>query len=252
MSRLITNFDFTKNEISFILKQINNLPSKKILQSMKKNCLIQYTNSKGQLSTKSLSITSTRSNRIPLQNISNGAYTYIFEYNNLDQKIYYNFGHVNNALEWGSRHFQLKSNNPNMHVFAAGELKLHDNILHFNLLSGTYINILKNKNELLAPLLVKIFHKLFPQLYINFYKTNLLFPGQIIPSRSISKTIPKIMIRPSNYQSYLQQIVRKIFSINTSHKHYKEKEKIIHAAFVKKIKNNWSCGNLCRFYNAQL
>jgi hypothetical protein len=252
MSRNIINFNLTQNEISFIIKQANSNGSKKILQSMKKNCFTEYKNPKGISTTKSLSITSTRRNRIPLHNLSNGSFTYIFEFNNLDQKIYYNFGKVNNALEWGSRHFQLKSNNPNIHVFSAGEIKVHSNTIHFNFYTGTYMSVVKNKENILVPLITKIFQKLFPYLNVVFYNKNLLFPGQIIPSQLISKTIPKNSIKLTNYKYYLQEVVKKQFGINTSHKNFKNKEKIIHLAITKKIKQNWSCGTLCRYYNAQL
>ena len=250
MSRNIQNFNLNTNEATFIFRQANNLASKKIIQNMKKECTIQYKNEHGTLLQNQYTITNRRRNIVPLNSISEGTYTYMFEYNNIDKKIYYKFGKVNNALEWGARHFQLKSNNSNMHVFAAGELRVNNNILYFNFLTGTYTRVVINKEQQLIPIVIKMFNKLFPCFHnIIFQKTNLLYPGKIIPSTSIPQNVPKLAIKPKYYQKYLENVVKKVYCINKTNKQYTKRERHIHNTLESKIakSQHWSCGTLCRF-----
>ena len=79
--------------------------------------------------------------------LPDGVYLYLIEYNPKTNRYHKNFVRVLNALESGSRHFQLPTLNKDRVIVAAGELSKKGSVIHFNLESGTYTRNLMNKTK---------------------------------------------------------------------------------------------------------
>lgn len=66
-----------------------------------------------------------------------GIYNYIVFYHHKVNKFSIKFARVNPMFEKGTKHFHMRDD-PNILVFAAGEIQYRDGVILFNILSGTY------------------------------------------------------------------------------------------------------------------
>ena len=221
--------NLTNTEKNYIKSQHNNPAGKLILKEMTRTCNVQYSEGKQR----TVTIKSSRQNRtflnnVNIQTMAPGRYTYMFEYNKETKQITYKFGHVTNPLEWCSRHYQLKSNDPNMYVLAAGELQYTGTEILFNFLTGTYMKIFTNYS-IIGPIVTKLFKKLFPEKKINYRNRNLLYPGQPMNWTHLPKEINFESIKPAQYKlKYLKPLLKIIYGPIKDKLEYSKKEKYIH------------------------
>jgi hypothetical protein len=81
--------------------------------------------------------TNRNSSRITNSITNSGVYNYIVFYNHKTNTMSVKFALVNPMFEKGTKHFHIRDD-PNLLVFAAGELQYFKGVILFNILSGTY------------------------------------------------------------------------------------------------------------------
>lgn len=67
--------------------------------------------------------------------LQDGSYTWLFGKKSQTSAPFAAFGAINDAVEWGSKHFQLANQNS---VFVGGEMVVSNSNVSFNLQSGTF------------------------------------------------------------------------------------------------------------------
>jgi len=249
----INNIGLLNTEINYIKQQKNNTAGKSVLREMSRTCNVLHSKTKKTSCTiTSKKINRSSSNSINIKTMAPGRYTYMFEYNIKTNQVIHNLGKVHNPLEWRSRHYQLKSNDPDMYVFAAGEIEYNGTGIRFNFLTGTYMKIFTNYS-VVGNIVIKLFTKLFPGKIIEYYDGDLLYPGEPIEWTQLPNGINFDSIKPTKYKQYLKQLIKVLYGPIKDKLVYSKKEKFVHQMMKdhvnKMVKSAATYENLLSYYN---
>ena len=135
--------------------------------------------------------TNRNSTRITNSITNSGVYNYIIFYNHKNNTFIPKFALVNPMFEKGTKHFHIRDD-PNLLVFAAGELQYFNGVILFNILSGTYsLPIIHHAENTNKQKLERYMKETVKEVLSKFCKdvraTNLQIVGQVIGRYSLKE-----------------------------------------------------------------